>query len=605
MAPSRGKTPRPFENLFEYESFLTILRYYVDLNCFVISSDPNTGGKDWLAVHYHSRPASLFDFEKKYKFTFNWDKLTDRAYEKSVPAGEPLLLETFGFYDLFAPIRRKGKRLGTILTGAFADQEITYPHLRAGWEKLTGKGASAENPEFRQFVRVMLETPVLEAESLKAYGEAVGLFAQVLVRQNRPGVSQRLQELLTTVFSKRFSHSYFMDWALGLPTRQATPLWNQDVAKWDWVQTDIGVSRVPTTVMTVIPQNSLGKKRDPVEEMLRVYRFQRQSFRFAQTLGQTVGGKLENYGAVFVTSADPAQGGLHRRRQIQETAERIQRFAVEALEGPALVGIGETVAPGESLEESYRQAVLALHVGRGEEKQTVFLAPARPEKAEGVLELRRLLLELKERVEKASLANPEEILDGFLHQVLNLSFQNPEEIRWHLQYGLIQLGESVRNRTDLLEKESSQFVEGLILSLEKSGTTQEMVAAFKDALEKILDLIHGRNQPQTVFSIEKIRGHLDARFRGPVKISRLAKMAEVSISTLSRRFKKTTGVGLKTYVQKLRLDEARQMLKTGNLPVTQIAKACGFKSGSYFTRLFRRQMRMSPQEFRKKTRAHY
>ena len=601
MPKNPPKTPKSFENLFEYESFLTILRYYVDLNCFVIPSELG-GGRGWLAVNYHQRPASLFDFEKKYKFNFNWDKLTDESYERERGKDQPLLLETFGFQDMFAPIRRKGKRLGTVFSGAFATQELTRTHLCDSWEKLSGQTASGENAEFRQFVKVMLDTPVLEGAALAAYGEALRLFAVILAYDNHPRVSKRLQKLLTEVFSKQFSHSYWMDWALGLPTRQATPLWNLGVEQMDWVKSDIGISRIPTTVITAIPLNSGEKKRDPIEEMLRIYRFQRRSFRFAQILPQTVGGKLENYGAVFVTSADPAKGRLQRRRQILETAHRVHRFAVENLGGPALVGIGETVAPGEFLGESYRQAVLALHLERGIERKVVTSGPIRPEKKEGVIEIKALLLDLKDLFEKGSFSGLEKTLDSFLKQVLTLSFQNPEEIRWHLQYGLVLLGEAIKDRTDLLKSETSAFVEGLILSLEKSGTVQEMVTTFKDALEKLMDLAQGRSHPQSVYSIGKIKDHLDEGFRGPLKISRLSKMSGISISTLSRRFKKTTGVGLKSYLQNLRLEEARRLLRTGNLPVNQVARACGFKSGSYFNRLFSQTAKSSPQEFRRKYR---
>ncbi|HTA75534.1 MAG TPA: hypothetical protein VK791_00085, partial [bacterium] len=100
MARASRKS-EPLENLFEYESFLTILRYYVDLNCFVIPSDLRKG---WLAVHYHQRSNSLFDFQKKYGVKFNWDKLTDPVFEHKHKKNQPLLLESLCLYDIFTPI---------------------------------------------------------------------------------------------------------------------------------------------------------------------------------------------------------------------------------------------------------------------------------------------------------------------------------------------------------------------------------------------------------------------------------------------------------------------------------------------------------------------
>lgn len=167
------KISTPFEGLLEYEGFLSILKYYVDLNCFVV---PPTDSHDiWAAVYHHQRLESLFDFEKKYNFVRKWNRLTDSFFENK-HKGKPLLMENLGFYDIFMPIQKKEKRLGTLLSGAFADRELTYSHLRESWKGLTGQVASPENAEFREFVRVMLEIPVLEGEVLSAYQESLKIF---------------------------------------------------------------------------------------------------------------------------------------------------------------------------------------------------------------------------------------------------------------------------------------------------------------------------------------------------------------------------------------------------------------------------------------------
>jgi AraC-like DNA-binding protein len=591
------KGPIDYLHNLLYESFLTILMYYVDLNCFIILSDPD---RDWLAVHYHRRRVSLYDFEKKYNFSFDFGKLTDSVFEASVPKGNPLLMETLGFYDLFTPIRQEGRRLGTVLSGAFADREPTYDHLRNNWKRMTGRNASADDPEFREFVRVMLDTPVLEGPVLSAFNEAMGLFAAMMAGNPPLQAPRRIRQLMEEVFSKHFPHSYWMDWALGLPTVQDTPLWGLQVQDMPWVRSEIGIQRIPTTVMAVVPAGPGDTKRDAVEEMLRIYRFQRRAFRFARELPQTVAGRLENYGVVFVTSADAALPRLAQRRRILETAGKIQKFSSEELGGPAFVGIGETVRPGESMRESFRQAVWALHLQKNQGKRMVFFSQGHTGKSEGAVILARLLLDLKRRFECASFSNFAEAVDGYLKQVLSLSFQNPAEIRWHLHYAIVQAGEAVNHWADRGGKKVSRMVESMIFSLEKSTTTQEMILAFKNAMEKLVAISRKPGRTREFSSMEKVRDHLERHYRESMKITRLAKMTGVSPATFSRWFKKANGVGLEAHLQDLRLNESRRLLKTGSLPISKIARSCGFKSRPYFMRLFRKKTGMTPTAFREK-----
>ncbi len=600
MPKRKTQRPKSLSGLVEYESFLNILRYYVDLNCFIISEDPGDGTQGWRAAHYHQRPVSLFDFEKKYGTPFNWKPLTDPKFEARHGPKTPLLLRTLGFTDIFMPIRTGSRRLGTLLSGAFSEHEITLPQLKDSWRNLSGQTPASENPEFRHFVRALLDTPVLEGPVLEAYREALELFAGLLAREDAPGASERLRELVTEVFSKHFPHSYWVDWALGLPTRQATPLWNKGVTETEWVRKDIRIERIPTTVLAAIPVGPVGVKRDPVEEMVRIYRFQRRCFQFARTLPQTVGGKLENYGALFITSTSAQQGRIRRREEIRELARRIQDFASAESGGPVRVGIGEPVPPGEALTESFRQAVLALHLDRDPRNGLAVFKTSPAGEPQGVLELVGLLRDLRARLEAAEPSGVGAGLEEFLKKVLILTFQNPGEVRLHLQYGLDQICEALRTRAFLDPAEVREVQKRLVGSIEEAATTQELVERFQDAVEKVAFLLQKRSDFQSTVAIEKIRDHVAERFRDPLRIGELSRLAGFSASTLSRHFKSHVGVGLQEYLQDLRIKEAKRLLATGNLPISQVARSCGYRPGTHFARFFKSRTGFTPQKFRQR-----
>jgi transcriptional regulator GlxA family with amidase domain len=65
-----------------------------------------------------------------------------------------------------------------------------------------------------------------------------------------------------------------------------------------------------------------------------------------------------------------------------------------------------------------------------------------------------------------------------------------------------------------------------------------------------------------------------------------------------RRFTSATGMTPLDYVHALRLEEAKQMLETGDLPVEAIANEMGYEDTSFFGRLFRRKIGLTPAQYR-------
>ena len=590
-----------FSQFLQYKPFHSVIHYYVDLSCFLVSGPQTTSPKVWWALNRRKRTTSLYALEVKYGGPQARDRFIGQCFKKVQETRKTVGVEHLGFKDLFVPILDRERILGCLQAGAFAKNEITFETLSHCWKQLSGRTVSPDLPEFREFTRSLLEIPVLDGPLSLAFEESLELFARLLTGSgDGETIGRRFQTLLVDIFSKNLPHNYFMDWALGKPTSESVPPWSKKIEEWSWVKDEIGVTRTPTTVVTVIPQRSGLTALDWTAEVLRIYRFQRRAFLFAQTLPETVGGKLDDYGAVFVTSADPKMPKLVQRKNIEETARKIRDFAAKELGGPVLVGVGEMVAPGEPLNPSYRQAVLALHLWKGAAKEILFFDGGKKGLAFGGLrELGIILDDMNEAFQTASFSGLEVLKDLFLKQAIQVSFQNPHEIRWHFHYALDKLSETVGIRMDLHPRQRRKLREDAARVLEEAVTFQEIVLAYQTALSKLEREIEKPFSAQRDHSVEKVREYLDQHFKEPLPIVFLAKRAGLSVSTFSRRFKKLTGLGLEAYLQRRRLDEAKRLLKATRLPIFRVAKDCGFKSNPHFIQLFRKKIGQTPQAFRK------
>ena len=78
----------------------------------------------------------------------------------------------------------------------------------------------------------------------------------------------------------------------------------------------------------------------------------------------------------------------------------------------------------------------------------------------------------------------------------------------------------------------------------------------------------------------------------------MAGRSALSERTFKRRFTQATGLTPLGYVHTLRLEEAKQLLERPTLPADTIASEVGYEGGSFFRRLFRRKVGLSPHAYR-------
>jgi transcriptional regulator GlxA family with amidase domain len=83
-------------------------------------------------------------------------------------------------------------------------------------------------------------------------------------------------------------------------------------------------------------------------------------------------------------------------------------------------------------------------------------------------------------------------------------------------------------------------------------------------------------------------------------VARMVALSGLAERTFKRRFTLATGMSPLDYIHRLRLEEAKQMLEAGNEPVEAIALEVGYQDPSFFTRLFRREVALTPAQYRRR-----
>jgi len=118
-----------------------------------------------------------------------------------------------------------------------------------------------------------------------------------------------------------------------------------------------------------------------------------------------------------------------------------------------------------------------------------------------------------------------------------------------------------------------------------------------------LSRCYGKSDQPEALSLLRIAdaiNYLERHYAEQINFSKLAKSAGMSPRTFQRAFLKATGTSAKNYLITTRLKHAVELLKYHKRSVSDTAYKVGFKDSNYFTRLFKKNMKVSPSHFRSK-----
>ncbi len=82
-----------------------------------------------------------------------------------------------------------------------------------------------------------------------------------------------------------------------------------------------------------------------------------------------------------------------------------------------------------------------------------------------------------------------------------------------------------------------------------------------------------------------------------IKCEELAQMCNMSYSYLKRLFAEVYGVSPQKYILSLKINSACGMLETEMFSVSQVAEQCGFSDITYFSRMFKKYVGVSPRAY--------
>lgn len=121
-------------------------------------------------------------------------------------------------------------------------------------------------------------------------------------------------------------------------------------------------------------------------------------------------------------------------------------------------------------------------------------------------------------------------------------------------------------------------------------------------LRKYAQINFREYQSYGVFSNVQLRmlnEFLDENISENVSLEQMADFLGMSVYALIRRFQATLGSSPHAYLMGKRITKAKHLLKSTNIPLKIVAAHCGFADQSHMTRTFRKELNVTPANFRR------
>ena len=127
----------------------------------------------------------------------------------------------------------------------------------------------------------------------------------------------------------------------------------------------------------------------------------------------------------------------------------------------------------------------------------------------------------------------------------------------------------------------------------------QMIRYRNTAIEKLTSEVKRKlEQKHTSSYVEQSKDYVRKHYREKIYLNDIADTLGVSASYLSRLFSKETGERLQDYITRVRIERAANLLIYSDESLSKIAEYVNFPSQSYFGRVFREQMQLSPRKYR-------
>jgi two-component system response regulator YesN len=185
------------------------------------------------------------------------------------------------------------------------------------------------------------------------------------------------------------------------------------------------------------------------------------------------------------------------------------------------------------------------------------------------------------------------VLLSDLYRVLEKNSRDFEELKLRVYNLLVILNRRISK--DFVFKDSLVFH----YQLELYTKREEVKAYLFDQMQEMLEMVASYYTNASKAWKQQVFLYLSQSFQNEVTLEDLASYVGFSTSYLSRIFKQEFGMNFCSYVNHLRIEQAKKLLSQGTQSIKEIAYSLGYADANYFARVFKKETGVNASQYQK------
>jgi len=151
---------------------------------------------------------------------------------------------------------------------------------------------------------------------------------------------------------------------------------------------------------------------------------------------------------------------------------------------------------------------------------------------------------------------------------------------------------------EIIDNTALENTNRFINKIEESSKFEDINDILSSITEKMSGEIFSFHGVRHFAALRKAERYIWEHYTRKLSLKEIAEASGLSAPYFSTVFKDEMGENLSNYLNRLRVEKAAAMLVTTDLPISEVAVACGFEDQSWFSKIFKSIMGLTPGKYR-------